>query len=63
MQGKYTIAGRCPDVKYILRGDEKWILIVLWNDTICYPDEGPEFSQKAWLQLVKLEKLLTVLPE
>jgi hypothetical protein len=45
--------------RYVLKGDEKWIRIILWNDTICYPDEGPKFPQKAWLQPIMLERLLT----
>jgi len=45
-------------IKYTLRGDEKWIRIVLWNDTVCYPGRGPVYTQKAWLQPIILDQLL-----
>ena len=45
-------------IKYVLKGDEKWIRIVLWNDIVCYPGRGPKYTQKAWLQPILLEQLL-----
>lgn len=44
---------------YTLKGDEKWLRVVLWNDTICYPEPGkPKFTQKAWLQPIMIGQLL-----
>ena len=46
-------------LKYVLRGDEKWIRIIFWNDVICYPGQIPEYTQKAFLQPIILEDLLS----
>jgi hypothetical protein len=44
---------------YLMRGDEEWIRIVLWNDTIVYPNERSKFPKRAWLQPIMVGRLLT----
>lgn len=56
--GRILMQVDASSATYTLKGDEKWIRIVLWNDIICYPDEGPKFPQKAWLQPIMLDQLL-----
>lgn len=46
------------EMEYRLRGDERWIRVVLWNDTMCFPEPEPQFPQKAWMQPIMLERLL-----
>lgn len=43
---------------YVLRGDEIWIRIILWNDSPCYPNDKIKILQMAWLQPIFIEKLL-----
>jgi hypothetical protein len=57
--GRILMSVDAPGIKYVLRGDEKWIRIDLWNDTLCYPGTLPQYTQKAWLQPILLDKLLT----
>ncbi len=45
-------------ITYKLAGDEKWIRVVLWNDTMCYAEPEPQFPQKAWMQPIMLNSLL-----
>lgn len=45
-------------ITYRLAGDEKWIRVVLWNDTMCYAAPEPQFPQKAWMQPIMLDGLL-----
>jgi len=47
-----------PEITYRLRGDERWLRVVLWNDTMCYAEPEPQFPQKAWMQPIMLESLL-----
>jgi len=46
------------EMTYKLRGDEKWIRVVLWNDTMCYDEPEPQFPEKAWMQPIMLDSLL-----
>jgi dienelactone hydrolase len=57
--GRTLLHVDASQTKYVLRGDEKWIRIVLWNDTACYAGHGPQYVQKAWLQPIMLDRLLT----
>ncbi|NLB97723.1 MAG: hypothetical protein GX785_18675, partial [Armatimonadetes bacterium] len=45
-------------ITYRLQGTEKWIRVVLWNDTICYPNEPSRYPQRAWLQPIVLDSLI-----
>ncbi|MDD2709467.1 MAG: hypothetical protein PHV34_15885 [Verrucomicrobiae bacterium] len=42
------------ELTYRLAGDEKWIRVELWNDTICHPNEDVKYPQKAWMQPIML---------
>ena len=57
--GRTVMQVDASSATYVLRGDEKWIRIVLWNYVVCFPNEKPRFTQKAWLQPIMLNKLLT----
>lgn len=46
------------EITYTLAGDEKWVRVVLWNDTMCYDEPEPQFPQKAWMQPIMLDDLL-----
>jgi hypothetical protein len=59
--GRTVMQVYASSATYVLKGDEKWIRIVLWNDIVCYPLEKPKFTQKAWLQPIMLDNLLTTI--
>jgi hypothetical protein len=56
--GRTLLRVDASSATYVLKGDEKWIRIVLWNDIVCYPQEVAKYTQKAWLQPIFLDRLL-----
>lgn len=56
--GRVLARADAAELTYKLAGDEKWVRVVLWNDTMCYPAPEPQYPQKAWMQPITLESLL-----
>lgn len=56
--GRVLCHADASEIEYRLTGDEKWLRVVLWNDTMCFPAPEPQFPQKAWMQPIMLEGLL-----
>ena len=56
--GQVLAASAGGEIRYTLTGSERWLRVVLWNDTMCYPVPEPQYVQKAWLQPIMLQRLL-----
>lgn len=56
--GRVLARADAAEMTYRLKGDEKWLRVVLWNDTMCYAPPEPQYPQKAWMQPIMLERLL-----